>query len=66
MLYINQRVPKAKLWIINFCILEIKADNEPAISLPVYFKSVQKWKWGFMKKKKSLNGESLILNLRRV
>ena len=40
MLYINQRVPKAKLWIINYCILEIKADNEPAISLAVYFKSV--------------------------
>ena len=40
MLYVNQRVPKAKLWIINVCILEIKADNEPAISLAVYFKSV--------------------------
>ena len=36
MLYINQRVPKAKLWIINYCILEIKADNEPAISQLVY------------------------------
>ena len=47
----NQRVPKANLWIINYCILEIKADNEPAISLPVYFKSVKKWKYVFRKKK---------------
>ena len=31
----NERVSKANLW-INYCILEIKADNEPAISLPVY------------------------------
>ena len=30
-------VPKANLWIINYCILEMKADNELAISLPVYF-----------------------------
>ena len=30
----NQRLPKANLC----CILEIKADNEPGISLPVYFK----------------------------
>ena len=48
----NQRVPKANLWIINYCILEIKADNEPAISLPVYFKSVKKGKYVFGKKKK--------------
>ena len=32
-------MPKANLWIINYCILEMKADNELAISLPVYFKS---------------------------
>ena len=38
----NQRVPTANLWIINYCILEIKADDELAISLPVYFKSVKK------------------------
>ena len=25
-----------------YCILEMKADNEPEISLQVYFKSVQK------------------------
>ena len=25
---------KAKLWIIYYCILEMEADNEPAISLP--------------------------------
>ena len=25
---------KAKLWIIYYCILEMAADNEPAISLP--------------------------------
>ena len=31
----NQRVPQANLGIINYCILEKKADNEPAISLPV-------------------------------
>ena len=36
---LNQRVAKANLWIINYCILEMKAGNEPAISLPVYFKS---------------------------
>ena len=26
-----------KGWIINYCILEMEADNEPVISLPVYF-----------------------------
>ena len=36
--YRNQRLPKANFWIINYCILEMK----PAISLPVYFKSVNK------------------------
>ena len=25
---------KAKLWIIYYCILEMEADNEPALSLP--------------------------------
>ena len=44
-------MPKANFWIINYCILEIKADNEPAISLPVYFKSVKKWKYVLRKKK---------------
>ena len=34
-------MPKANLWIIDYWILEMKADNEPAISLPVYFKSVK-------------------------
>ena len=29
-------MPKANLWTINYCILEIKADNESAISLAVY------------------------------
>ena len=43
-------MPKTNLWIINYCILEIKADNEPAISLPVYFKSVKKWKYVLRKK----------------
>ena len=51
MLYINERVPKAKLWIINFCILEIKADNEPAISLPVYLSVCPKMKMGLYEKK---------------
>ena len=34
----------AKLWIINYCILEMKVDIEPAIiiSLLLCFKSVQK------------------------
>ena len=41
---INQRVPTANLWIINYCILEVKVDNEPAVGLLVYFKSVKKWK----------------------
>ena len=49
---INQRVPNANLWIINYCILEVKADNEPAVSLLVYFKSVKKWKC-FTKKKQT-------------
>ena len=38
--YRNQRLPKANLWTINYCILEMK----PAISLPEYFKSVKKLK----------------------
>ena len=33
------------MWIINYCILEMKADNEPAISLLIYFKSVKKTKY---------------------
>ena len=38
-------MPEADLWIIYYCILEMKADNVPAISLiPVYFKSVKKGK----------------------
>ena len=45
---INQRVPKANLWIINYCILEMK----PAISLPVYFTSVKKWKYVLRKNNK--------------
>ena len=45
-------MPKANLWIINYCILEMKADNEPAISLPVYFKSAKKWKYVLRKNKK--------------
>ena len=45
----NQRVPKANLWIINY--VRKKADNEPAVSLPVYFKSDKKWKFIFGKKK---------------
>ena len=48
----NERVSKANLW-INYCILEIKADNEPAISLPVYFKFVKKWKYVLRKKNKT-------------
>ena len=34
----NLRVPVANSW---FIILEMKADNELAISLPVYFKSIK-------------------------
>ena len=49
---INQRVPQANLWIIIYCILEMKADNKPAISLPVYFKSVKTENMCFDKKKK--------------
>ena len=45
-------MPKANLWIINYCILEMKADNEPAISLPVYFESVKIENMFFDKKKK--------------
>ena len=46
-------MPKANLWIINYCILEMKADNKPAISLPAYFKSVKKWKYVLRKNKKT-------------
>ena len=46
-------MPKANLLIINYCILAMKADNEPAISLPVYFKSVKKWKYVLRKKQKN-------------
>ena len=36
---------KGCLWITcGLIILEMKAENEPAISLPVYFKSVKKKK----------------------
>ena len=35
---------------MNYCILEMKAHNEPAITLPVYFKSVKKWKYVLQKK----------------
>ena len=38
----NQRVLKANLWIINYCTLEMKSENEPAIGLPLYFKSDKK------------------------
>ena len=31
----------------------MKADNEPAISLPVLFKSVKKWKYVLRKKQKN-------------
>ena len=41
---------KANLWIINYSISIIKADNKPAISLPVYFKFVKKWKYVLRKK----------------
>ena len=36
-------------------IVEMKADNELAISLPVYFTSVKKWKYVLRKKKKQQN-----------
>ena len=52
---INQRVPQANLWIIIYCILEMKADNKPAISLPVYFKSVKTENMFFDKKKKQVS-----------
>ena len=49
----NQRLPKANLC----CILEIKADNEPGISLPVYKKHKTKQK-DQKKEKKVSSGES--------
>ena len=45
-------MPKANLWIINYCILEMKAYNEHAISLPVYFKYVKTENCFSIKKKK--------------
>ena len=50
----------------------MKADNELAISLPVYFKSVKKWKYVLRKKqnkktkKKNSYGESWTPDLWRV
>jgi len=35
----------------------MKQDNEPAISLPVYFKSVKKCKYVLQKKKKKQKGQ---------
>lgn len=32
--------------------VELKADNELSISVPVYFKSVKKWKYVLRKKKR--------------
>ena len=55
----NQRVLKANLWIINYCTLEMKSENEPAISLPVYFKSVKKWKYVLRKKNKTKKQKDL-------
>ena len=40
------------MWIIDYSILEMKADNEPAISLPVYFESVKIENMFFDKKKR--------------
>ena len=50
----NQRVRKANLWIIKLLYVRntILLLNEPAISLPVYFKSVKKWKFVLRKKTK--------------
>ena len=45
-------MPKANLWIINYCILEMKAYNEHTISLPVYFKYVKTENCFSIKKKK--------------
>ena len=71
-------VPKANLWIINYCYLEMKVDNEPAISLPVYSKSLKKWKYvlhknktkkeqkGQTRGKKVSNGESRTPDLQSV
>ena len=44
-------MPKANLLIINYCILEMKVDNEPAISVPVCSKSFKKWKYVLYKNK---------------
>ena len=48
-------MPKANLLIINYCILEMKVDNEPAISVPVCSKSVKKWKYVLYKNKTKQN-----------
>ena len=49
---------KANLWIINYSISIIKADNKPAISLPVYFKFVKKWKYVLRKKNNDNNNNN--------
>ena len=39
----------------------MKSENEPAISLPEYFKSVKKWKKGFTKKKQTNEEKKMLL-----
>ena len=47
-----QSMPKANLWILNYCALEMKSNNEPTIGLPVYFKPVKKIENMFYEKTK--------------
>ena len=53
-------------WISDrFCfisiVLEMKADNEPAISLPAYFESVKKWKYDLKKKQNNKTTKKLLM-----
>ena len=43
----------------------MKQDKEPAISLPVYFKSVKKWKYVLRKNKNKTKGPKKEKNLRQ-
>ena len=50
--YDNKSKIKGCLWLTcGLIILEMKADNDPAFSLSVYYKSVKKWK--YVKKSKT-------------
>ena len=54
----NKSKIKVCLWLTcELIILEMKADNDPAFSLSVYYKSVKKWKYVKKSKTKKKKGK---------